>query len=176
MNPFYQLSIVEDAFYNLTDSKREIVSISPKEIEPKEIVAVKPTIYSSPILDTKPTVETRPLAIDPILDKPITDPIIETRPAVAIGDTSAPIKDGTTINIFNPDGQTSTTSLSDIVSVDTATGEVETGNTIGGGGGGGMMGGGEDSDKQGQVPIVKTWIPLLVIAVGIGVIILKPIK
>jgi hypothetical protein len=53
---------------------------------------------------------------------------------------------------------------------------METGTSIGGGGGGFGGGGGEGVDAGKMSAPVKTWIPLIVIAAGIAVIILKPFK
>lgn len=101
-----------------------------------------------------------------------------TPPTTSTGDTQQEAKSGTTINIFNPYGTSSTTTTADDVSVDTLTGEIETGTdgVFGGGGGGGIFGGEGEDGEEGRQAIVKSWLPLIVIAAGIGVIILKPFK
>ena len=111
-------------------------------------------------------------------DEPTSEPT--PPPTTTTGDTQQETKSGTTINIFNPDGMTSSTTTAQDVSLDTLTGDFETGTDIGGGGGGGFGGGammGEDEvvDGEGQLRI-RTWIPLIVIAAGIGMIVLKPFK
>tara|TARA_R110000787_G_scaffold44415_7_gene109026 strand:- start:727 stop:1230 length:504 start_codon:yes stop_codon:yes gene_type:complete len=68
-----------------------------------------------------------------------------------------PVKDDeTTVNVF-PNGDT-------------------TGGSVGGGGGGGIMGGGEEAPEMGKAVVVKSWLPLIVIAAGIAIIIFRPFK
>ena len=86
----------------------------------------------------------------------------------------------TTINIFNPSGQTSTTSLSDEVTVDGGTGESSS-TASQGGASGGFFGGGKDGKEKMNNPKnlakrKKTYLPLLFIVAGISIFIFKPFK
>jgi hypothetical protein len=213
MNPYYQFAIVEgysnaDALVQkMTESSLAVSEPVREEIIKDQVSAVYEKPLEEKPLEEKPLYEAKPLyerptykevLAEPVkIDPAIISPLYEEKPLVLdggtvtyVGDTKLPVQEGTTINIFNPDGQTSTTSSSGGISIDGETGETDTeatdpnaGNAPsggGGGGGGGSMGGGGGGggEKGGQRMRVvqKTIIPLLVIAAGIGVIILKPIK
>ena len=117
MNSHYQLFLNADA--NTQRQMSTTSGTSTKTSAADEIDSI-----DSP--DTKTQVSSisdSPTYTDPI--KTPTKTLYSEPVKTYIGDAS--IKDGTTINIFNPDGQTSTTSLSDQVTVDGETGETETG-------------------------------------------------
>ena len=96
-------------------------------------------------------------------------------PATTLGDNTIR-NPQTTINIFNPSGQTSSTSQSDEVTVDGGTGESSDTASQGGATGGGFGGGGGSAAEKIKPKKKKTILPLLIVAAGIAVLIFKPIK
>ena len=121
----------------------------------------------------------------PIYSKPmVTDTVddvspIESKPISSIGDAAIVSKDPTTINIYNPEGGTSTTSTESEVTVDANTGKVTTPASKGGArGGGGGIGGGKGKGKPSAAPksAKKAILPLAAIGVGVAILIFKPFK
>ena len=123
----------------------------------------------------------------PIYSKPIVNDVIddvspiESKPISTIGDAALITKDPTTINIYNPEGGTSTTSTESEVTVDANTGKVTTPASKGGarGGGGGIGGGkGKGKGKPSAAPksAKKAIIPLAAIGIGVAILIFKPFK
>ncbi len=104
---------------------------------------------------------------------------IESKPISEIGDASIETKDpSTTINIYNPEGGTSTTSTESEVTVDANTGKVSTPASRGGGGGG--IGGGKGKPKPQPKSATskgkKAILPLAAIGIGVAILIFKPFK
>lgn len=126
-----------------------------------------------------------PMPTRPIYSKPmVTDTVddvspIESKPISSIGDAAIISKDPTTINIYNPEGGTSTTSTESEVTVDANTGKVTTPASKGGarGGGGGGIGGGKGK-KPSAAPksAKKAIIPIAAIGIGVAILIFKPFK
>lgn len=126
--------------------------------------------------------------VKPIYSKPIvTDTVddvspIESKPISSIGDAALETKDpSTTINIYNPEGGTSTTSTESDITVDANTGKVTTPASKGGarGGGGGIGGGkGKGKGKPSAAPksAKKAIVPLAAIGIGVAILIFKPFK
>ena len=135
-----------------------------------------------------PTPYTKPSFSKPIYSKPMVSDIvddispIESKPISSIGDAAIITKDPTTINIYNPEGGTSTTSTESEVTVDGGTGQVSTpaskGGSKGGGFGGGGGGGSKGKGKGSAAPKAakKAILPLAAIGVGIAILIFKPFK
>ena len=173
MNPYYQYAIAK-GYYNADAVMRQASTNISAPLQ-DEIISDSISQVGESMSEPAPTSPvirpTTPVQISPDLDS---TPLVNT-----LGDTQIKPVGGTTINIFNPDGQTSTTTTAEDVALDTLTGDLETGTDIGGGGFGGGGGMGSEGDA-GTVEImavpVKTWIPLIVIAVGVAVIILNPFK
>tara|TARA_R110000765_G_scaffold274895_2_gene373338 strand:- start:177 stop:632 length:456 start_codon:yes stop_codon:yes gene_type:complete len=148
MNPYYQFAMLDG--YNYAAS-----AIIPKFIAPTKGEYI-PALYTEP----EPT-----------------SAIVPVKPSSNTGDATINTKPATTINIFNPDGQTSSTSLSDEVTVDGDTGESSSTATQGGGsGGGGGGGGGASKPKQKSLAKKKSMLPLIVLGAGIAILIFKPFK
>lgn len=138
------------------------------------------TVSGSPEMTTRPAIldVTEPIREEPTLAA--SEPILAPETVSTIGDNTTQTPQGqTVINIFG--AGTSTTTSSGGISVDAETGEVITeatdpnaGSGGGGFGGGGISGGSGSKGKP--MKIVKTLIPLLAIAAGITIIVLKPLK
>lgn len=180
MNQFYQYYINEK-YHNLVEEKElttspvETLTGSTTLVNNQEVTAPEKEEPSVTLTSTTETTTPQVNYVQPT-SEPITSEDNLDQPITTSGDSSTTSDSGTTINIFNPTGTTTGTTTAKDISVDTLTGDVDTGKNVSPvGGGGGFMGGGEEKSSA---PLVKpkTWIPLLVIAAGIGVIILKPIK
>ena len=176
MNIHYQYAMLDG--YNYANSR-------PQPNAPESQQAVRPTPSTRPQ-------STRPQSQQAYRPMPVTStPSLYDQQAASTtgasdttatgsGDTTVQQPDRTTINIFNPSGQTSTTSLSDEVTVDGGTGESSS-TASQGGASGGIFGGGKDGKEKMNNPKnlakrKKTYLPLLFIVAGISIFIFKPFK
>lgn len=187
MNPYYQYFLASGGSLGVSDSG----------------VIADETVVASPIVESSGvgTISTPPTPVSTVSTPPIvepsgtatatTNPISSPEPTTTIGDTGVGISGGgqnpsTTINIFGA-GTTTTTGAGQVAidpnfGISTSTTDPNAAispESGGGGGGGGFGGGGIGGDEEGQAgeaPIIRTILPLLVIAGGIAVFILKPFK
>ena len=189
MNPHYQYFLASGSYSNLSPAAPLVGLgddiISPPPPSPTLTEAAVPL---SPLVDTvvtEPTPTTPLTEIEPTVPSepklPPSTPLTEASVgATTIGDTEVK-NPTTTINIF---GQgTLTTSLADQISIDpdgnviTSTDDPNAAILPSGGGGGGGIGMPSGGKKSGKIaPKKKAWTPVLAMAVGVALIILKPVK
>jgi hypothetical protein len=152
MNPYYQFSMID----GVKTAETKIIESEKTYSQPQKEQIIADSIITSPI---KQPIE----AYEPT---PTRDPVS------AIGDTSIMTKPATTINVYSPDGSTSTTSLSDEVTVSDS--GISTSSKGGGGGGGGISPSKPKSKASTPTKPKKSFIPLVAIGAGIAILILKP--
>lgn len=153
MNPYYQFSMIE----GVKDAEVKIIESAKQYSRPQKEQIIAESIIQAPIKQPALTYEPTP-----------------TRdPVSAIGDTSIMTKPATTINVYSPDGSTSTTSLADEVTVSDS--GVSTSSKGGGGGGGGSFSPPKPKSKS-SAPTKpkKSFIPLVAIGAGLAILIIKP--
>jgi hypothetical protein len=170
MNPHYQYAILE-RFSNADATLRQasIDQSSPPITNRPAGTSSMSTIKEIPLATTRPLI----VENDPNVRPTTVRDIVEVAPVMPV----RPLVGGiATINLVNPIRLTPVASLEDTIESSTSepTTKAQEGVT---GGGGGVFGGG-DSGKGvvGQTQIVKSIFPLIVIAIGISIIIFKPIK
>ncbi len=152
MNPYYQFSMIDGS----KTAETKIIESGKRYSRPQKEQIIAESIIQSPIK--------QPVSI--IESTPTRDPVS------AIGDTSIMTKPATTINVYSPDGSTSTTSLADEVTVSDS--GISTSSKGGGGGGGGFSPPKPKSNKTAPTKPKKSFIPLAAIGAGIAILILKP--
>ena len=165
MNPYYQLAMA-NSYSNAT---KEAATFQ---------TSTKPTLATSTYVDRGGG--TTATTVDPIKEEPTYTPTLDpTLELVTASEMTQPTTYPTkpTTNIYIQDGLLS----GGLTKYPLPTAEVETpiDDLVGGGGGfggGGGMGEEKVMDEVGNVIAVKTWMPLIVIAAGIAVIIFKPLK
>ena len=184
MNPHYQYAILER--FSNADATLGQVSIKDRPILP---ISNRPTetrsmskITESPLSTTRPLIIKSPLATTRPL---ITETVSNVRPTTVRDsvDVAVPVRTVVpalggmaTINLVNPIRLNPVASLEDTIESSTSESTTKSQGIVTGGGGGV----GEDSEEEesvvGQPYIVKSIFPLVVIAIGISIIIFKPIK
>lgn len=153
MNPYYQFSMID----GVKTAETKIIESEKNYSRPQKEQIIQESIITSPIK--------QPIAAY--------EPTPTRDPVSAIGDTSIMTKPATTINVYSPDGSTSTTSLADEVTVSDS--GISTSSKGGGGGGGGGISPSKPKSKA-STPTKpkKSFIPLVAIGAGIAILILKP--
>jgi hypothetical protein len=155
MNPYYQFSMID----GVRTAEAKIIESDKRYSKPQKEQIIQESIITSPI--KQPVIAYEPT--------PTRDPVS------AIGDTSIMTKPATTINVYSPDGSTSTTSLADEVTVsDSGVSTSSKGGGGGGGGGGGISPSKPKSKASTPTKPKKSFIPLAAIGAGIAILILKP--
>ncbi len=155
MNPHYQYAILEE--FSNADATLRQASIKEQPSPP----------ISNRLTETISNVR-------PITVRDNFEVAVPVRPLVS------PVGGVATINLVNPIRLTPVASLEDTIESSTSepTTKAQEGVT-GGGGGGGIFGGGDSEEEEvvvGQPQIIKSILPLVVIAIGVSIIIFKPIK
>ena len=152
MNPYYQYTILE----RFSNADATLIQSSIKE---------------TPLATTRPLI----VEADPNVRPTTVRDIVEVAPVMPV----RPLVGGiATINLVNPIRLTPVASLEDTIESSTSepTTKAQEGVT---GGGGGVFGGGDSEEEEvviGQPQIIKSILPLVVIAIGVSIIIFKPIK
>ena len=153
MNPYYQYAIAKgyanaDAAISLSSTR--LTPSTQEQVVKEGIISVYDSNSGS--LPVNNTTNSGSLPVNNT-----TADIIDNAESSVNDVHIRPVKDDeTTVNVF-PNGDT-------------------TGGSVGGGGGGGIMGGGEEAPEMGKAVVVKSWLPLIVIAAGIAIIIFRPFK
>jgi len=192
MNIHYQYALIEDSFSQAVGTAPKTMS---NEIDPDALPSPPNTEESTTVVTldkgsptiamedvgtvntTEPTITeltasteltatTAPVYESPVYNEPLPEQPISTIPLTKATDPK------TTINIYSDEGVTT-------ASIDEE-GEISVDEAIFGGGGGGGIGGGGGMPSEGEgsapMPIQKTMMPLLAVAAGAAILILKPFK
>lgn len=183
MNAYYQYALTK-GYYNAdaraTQTLGQSATQEGSEDEARAVLESAP-VQSSPT-PPQPEPETQKDPSPPMMEE-TNEP---QSPTTQSGDSSGG-GNGTTVNIYTGGlGSTTGTYGTDTVSVDVPTLDIDTGTditpediggSVGGiGGGGGFGGAPSSSGKKSSAPPVKTIIPLAVIAIGLAMLITKPLK
>ena len=155
MNPYYQYTILE----RFSNADATLIQSSIKE---------------TPLATTRPLI----VEADPNVRPTTVRDIVEVAPVMPVRPLVPAVGGMATINLVNPIRLTPVAALEDTIESSTSEPTTKAQEQVTGGGGGGGVFGGEDSKEGvvGQTQIVKSIFPLIVIAIGISIIIFKPIK
>jgi len=168
MNAHYQYFL---ATGQTVAARRTVISETP--ITPIATVlptAVQPTATTTTTVVSTPTTTT---TASPTTSPITTNTTIPLDPSLA--QLAQPVaQPASVINVFGTglSGSIATSPIQDALLLPQSTAI----DTSAGGGGGGFMPSEEDNGEQAILPFGKTIIPLAVIAIGVAVLILKPIK